>query len=281
MATPDPGLLGPTSVTWQLHADPTMWVAGITSLFLQALHPRAVAGVVQNSNFQQDPLGRLVRTANFVGVTSYGTTDEVNQAAAHVRSLHRSLRAKDSATGERFRVDDPELLLWVHCAEVHSFLTVMRRAGFGLTDAQADRYLDEQRVTATLVGLRADEVPGSTAEMTDYFEQIRPELRRTEESEVVYRFLQRPPVTGLLRLGLDVYQPLLGRLAYSVQPRWAVELHGHRPYPGPIATGLLRAVRSAALLVPPPVRWGIPNGHVNRAIARLGWSAAPGRAKLP
>ncbi|CAL9669669.1 hypothetical protein SUDANB95_07388 [Actinosynnema sp. ALI-1.44] len=276
----DVGILGPGTVTWQLHADPAMWVAGISSLYLQALHPRAVAGVVQNSNFREDPLGRLMRTANFVGTVSYGTTEEVEEAAAKVRMVHRMLRGEDES-GRRFRIDDPELLLWVHCAEVHSFVTVVRRAGYRLTDAQVDKYYDEQRRTAELVGLHADEVPGTAADMADYFAATLPELRRTADSEVVYRFLHRPPVNGLLRLGLDAYEPLLGHLAYSVLPPWAIALHGHRAYPEPVATAVLRAARTAALLVPPPIRWGVPEGHVNRAVRRLGLGAVPRRSLLP
>ncbi|WP_447004687.1 oxygenase MpaB family protein [Saccharothrix isguenensis] len=276
----DAGLLGPGTVTWQLHADPAMWVAGIASLYLQALHPRAVAAIVQNSNFRQDPLGRLKRTASFVGTVSYGSTEEVERAAARVRDLHRTLRAKD-ADGGTFRIDDPHLLLWVHCAEVHSFVTVLRRAGYRLTDAQVDRYYDEQRRTAALVGLHEDEVPGSAREMGDYFAATLPELKRTEDSEAVYRFLHRPPVDGVLRLGLDAYEPLLGHLAYSVLPPWAIALHGHRPYPEPAATVLLRGLRTAALLVPAPIRWGVPEGHVNKAIRRLGCRVAPRRSLLP
>src|SRR4051812_35104820 len=92
-ADADPGLFGPDSVSWQLHAQPAMWLAGVRSLYLQALHPRAVAGVVQNSDFRSDPLGRLVRTANFVGVAVYGTHEEVAARAARVRQVHRELRA--------------------------------------------------------------------------------------------------------------------------------------------------------------------------------------------
>lgn len=279
--TEDLGILGPATVTWQLHADPAMWVAGISSLYLQALHPRAVAAVVQNSAFQRDPLGRLRRTAGFVGVSSYGSTGEVESAAAKVRAAHRSLRARDTATGARFRVDDPELLLWVHCAEVHSFVAVLRRAGYRLTDAQVDRYYAEQRRTAALVGLHADEVPGSAEEMAAYFAEVRPNLRRTGDSEVVYRFLHRPPVGGALRLGLGAYERLLGHLAYSVLPDWAVALHGHRPYPARRATALLRTLRAAALLVPPPIRWSVPDGHVNRAIRRHGLAVVPRRSLLP
>ncbi|MFD7652949.1 oxygenase MpaB family protein [Actinosynnema sp. NPDC059797] len=276
----DVGLLGPGTVTWQLHADPAMWVAGIASLHLQSLHPRAVAGVVQNSDFRRDPLGRLRRTASFVGTVSYGSTEQVRAAAARVRGVHRALRATD-ASGRAFRVDDPELLLWVHCAEVHSFATVVRRAGYRLTDAQVDRYYDEQRRAAALVGLHEDEVPGSARAMADYFADVLPRLRRTEDSEVVHRFLLRPPLTGPLRLGLGAYEPLLGRLAYSLLPPWAVALHGHRPYPEQVATSLLRAIRATALLVPAPIRWSVPEGHVNAAVRRLGRAAAPSRALLP
>lgn len=54
---PDPGLFGPRSVTWQMHGDPMMWIAGIRALYLQALHPRAVRGVTQNSDFRRDAWG--------------------------------------------------------------------------------------------------------------------------------------------------------------------------------------------------------------------------------
>ncbi|MEU5691393.1 oxygenase MpaB family protein [Actinosynnema sp. NPDC020468] len=269
-------LLGPGSVTWQLHADPAMWAAGIASLYLQALHPRAVAGVVQNSTFRQDPVGRLRRTAAFVGVVSYGTTDEVEAAAARVRAVHRSLRGRD-AEGRRFRVDDPELLLWVHCAEVHSFATVVRRAGFRLTDAQVDRYYDEQRLTAGLVGLHPDEVPGSAAAMAEYFAGMLPALRRTADSELVYRFLHRPPVRGPLRAAVRAYEPLLGHLAYSVLPPWAIALHGHHAYPEQAATALLRSARAATLLVPGPIRWRWSGGHVNGAVRRWGRQVTPRR----
>ncbi|MCP2258749.1 Uncharacterized conserved protein, DUF2236 family [Streptoalloteichus tenebrarius] len=275
------GLFGPRSVTWQLHADPAMWVAGICSLYLQALHPLAVAGVVQNSNFRRDPFGRLFRTAAYVGVITYGTTAEAHRAAARVRAVHRALRAVDPRTGRRFRIDDPELLLWVHCAEVYSFLTVVRRAGFRLSASQADRYLAEQRRSAVLVGLRADEVPGSVAEFEEYFARMRPELRRTPESEVIYDFLHQPPVPWWLVPPRAVaYQPI-GHLAYSLLPDWALELHGHQPFPRAVATLGLRAARAAGLAVPESVRWRVADTHLRGALDRLGRSASPSRALLP
>ncbi|WP_141698619.1 oxygenase MpaB family protein, partial [Streptomyces lushanensis] len=172
----DPGLFGPGSLTWQLHSDPMMWIAGIRALYLQALHPRAVRGVIQNSDFRKDAWGRLRRTAHFVGTISYGTTEAAERAGARVRRIHRHLTATDPVTGERYGVDEPALLLWVHCAETDSYLHVLRRSGIALSDAQADRYVAEHRVGARLVGLDPDQVPGSTAELADYFATVLPEL---------------------------------------------------------------------------------------------------------
>ena len=271
MTPPEHGLFGPDSVTWQLHADPAMWVAGISSLYLQALHPRAVAAIVQNSDFRADPLGRLVRTADFVGVSTYGTVPEIEALSARVRRVHASLRARDADTGAPFRLDEPELLRWVHCAEVVSFLRVVRRAGFPLSDEQGDRYVDEQRRSAALVGLDPADIPGSVTELAVYLRGMRPALRRTEDADVIHDFLHRPPVRGALRLGLPLYEPILGHLAYSVLPRWAIRCYGRRAYPAPVATGMLRALRTTAITL--PKRGYGP--HADAAIVRLGKNAAP------
>jgi uncharacterized protein (DUF2236 family) len=276
----DPGLFGPRSVSWQVHSDPAMWLAGIRSLYLQALHPRVVAGVIQNSDFQQDPLGRLLRTANFVGVSTYGCTEEARALAARVRGIHRSLRLTDPDTGTAHRVDEPDLLLWVHCAEVASFLGVTVRAGYRLSAAQIDRYYDEQRRTAELVGLRGEEVPGSAAEMTEYFAAMRPSLRAGQDAATIYRFLHRPPLPAKLRPGLLAYQPLAGHLAFSLLPRWAARLYGHRPYPGTVATTMLRTFRTAALLAPPGTPYLGRGPHVQGAVDRIGPRAVPSRANL-
>ena len=119
----------PQNATWQVHIDRSMWVAGVRGLMLQALHPIAMRGVWQNSTFQVDPIGRLQRTADFVSVVTWGSAEEADQLGRRVRGIHRALRVKDPDTGRVHRVDDPELLLWVHCAEVASYLEVTRRAG--------------------------------------------------------------------------------------------------------------------------------------------------------
>ncbi|WP_019634715.1 oxygenase MpaB family protein [Actinomadura atramentaria] len=243
----------PESVTWRVHIDRSMWVGGVRSLMLQALHPMAMWGVWQNSNFQEDPLGRLQRTADFVGVATFGTPEEIDALAARVRGIHRSLRILNHDTGRKERLDQPELLLWVHCAEVYSYLEVARRSGLPITPAMADRYLDEQRHTATYVGLHAEDVPGSVAEMEDYFASMRPHLRVTEEAAKTARFLLWPTLPENLKFlnaGKPGYFPF-GALCYYALPDWARRMYGTLPeVPQPAVTAALRSFRTALSTVP-------------------------------
>ncbi|MET9678572.1 oxygenase MpaB family protein [Streptomyces sp. NPDC006482] len=260
----DPGLFGPRSVTWQLHGDPVMWIAGVRALWLQALHPVAVRGVMINSSFRDDPWGRLMRTASFVGTLSYGTTEAAEAAGARVRRIHRLLG-----------VDDPELLLWVHCAEVDSYLSVARRSGIPLTDAQADRYLDEHRVSARLVGLDPETVPGSVAELARYFEDVLPRLAAGPDARTVEDFLRRPPVKPVLVPAREVIWRRATALAYDTLPPYAHALYG-RPAP---AAGTVdqRLTATANLLrcIPDRVRWRLPPRHILRAMDRLGPDSRP------
>ncbi|MFK0064902.1 oxygenase MpaB family protein [Streptomyces sp. NPDC091046] len=276
----DPGLFGPRSVTWQAHSDPMMWVAGIRALYLQALHPRAVRGVMQNSDFRRDAWGRLMRTAGFVGTTTYGTTEAAERAGARVRKIHRMLGATDPDTGERYGVDEPGLLLWVHCAEIGSYLHVLGRSGFPLTGAHADRYLAEHRVSARLVGLDPGSVPADRAELAAYFTRVRPELAAGSEAHEVDDFLRRPPVHPLLVPARELLWRRVARLAYDSLPPYAHQLYG-RPAPPPATvTRRLRVTGALLRRIPARLRWQLPPRHILNAMARLGPAARPAPYKI-
>ncbi|MEU9071412.1 oxygenase MpaB family protein [Streptomyces sp. NPDC048306] len=276
----DPGLFGPDSVTWQAHGDPMMWVAGVRALYLQALHPRAVRGVMQNSDFRRDAWGRLMRTAGFVGTTTYGTTEAAERAGARVRKIHRMLGATDPDTGERYDVDEPALLLWVHCAEIGSYLHVLGRSGFPLTAAHADRYLAEHRHSARLVGLDPASVPANRAELAAYFARVRPELAAGPEAHEVDDFLRRPPTHPLLVPARELLWRRVASLAYDSLPPYAHELYG-RPAPPPATvTRRLRATGAVLRAIPARLRWQLPPKHILRAMDRLGPAARPAPYKI-
>lgn len=276
----DPGLFGPRSVTWQVHGDPMMWIAGVRALYLQALHPRAVRGVMQNSVFRDEAWGRLLSIAHFVGTTTYGTTEAAERAGARVRKIHRMLSAVDPDTGERYAVDEPGLLLWVHCAEIDSYLHILRRSGYPLTDAHADRYIREQLVSARLVGLDPADVPADRAELAAYFKEVRPELAAGAEAHEVDDFLLRPPTHPLLVPAREVLWRRVAQLAYASLPPYAHELYGRAAPEPPTVTRQLRAMGTLLRRVPARVRWQLPPKHILRAVSRVGPGSHPAPYKL-
>ena len=71
-----------------VHGDSSMFVGGMRAILLQSLHPLAMAGVAQHSDYQRDPWGRLQRTADFLARTTYGTVDQAEAACRRVRAVH-------------------------------------------------------------------------------------------------------------------------------------------------------------------------------------------------
>jgi uncharacterized protein (DUF2236 family) len=213
----DAGLFGPGSATWQVHGNLAMLVGGLRSLLLQTLHPLAMAGVAQHSDYRRDPWGRLHRTAHFVAATTYGSTAEAERAIAQVRRIHRHVRGV-SSEGVPYRADDPALLAWVHATEVDSFWRAYRRYGGSgpgaaasrVPRSDADRYVAEMAELGRRLGVT--EPPTTAEELRAYLESMRPELRATPEARDAVRFLLNPPA------------PLATRPAYLVVAGAAVGL---------------------------------------------------------
>ena len=250
MATPeDPGWFGPDSVTWRVHADASMFVAGIASLAFQALHPLAMAGVADHSDFQVDPLGRLRRTASFVGVTAYGSSAQAAQLCAVVRRVHERV-VGHTPDGRPYAANDPELLDWVHVAEFAMIAAAHRRFGAApMTDAELDQYVAE--VSRIGIELGDPSPPRSWADLDAALERHRPNLCVNEQSRSAWNFLEKahrvlPPPAG------PAYQ-LLWSGAVACLPPWARRLWGvSRPSTAELAAcrALVRGI--GAMVGDPP-----------------------------
>jgi len=220
------GLYGPGSITWQVMGRPEIWVGGFRAAYLQALHPRVMRGTWQNTAFAdpREAWGRFLRTSEFVRVRTYGSQADVDRAGRRIRKIHASLTGTD-ADGTEFRLDEPGLLLWVHCGEVDSYLDVVRRGGMPLTSRDADRFVAEQRRGAAVVGLDPAQVPGSVADLASYFAVLRPQLRVTAEArQAMLRSVNARLPTGQLPLRLAL--PSLAALGFASLPRWARRMYG-------------------------------------------------------
>jgi uncharacterized protein (DUF2236 family) len=222
----DFGLFGPDSVTWRVLSEPVMWIAGVRAMYMQALHPRVMLGTWQNTAFAKpdEAWGRFTRTVEFVRVRTYGTTDEVGRAGARLRKVHSSLTGVDG-DGIRFRLDDPELLLWVHCGEIGSYAEIARRSGVHVSAAELDAFIAEQRRSAEVVGLNPAIVPASMAELTAYYERMRTRLRACPEAKRALRLSFAPHLPLALK-ALQLIVPPVNVLAYASLPRWARRLYG-------------------------------------------------------
>jgi uncharacterized protein (DUF2236 family) len=251
----DPGLFGPGSVTWRIMTEPVMWIAGLRALYLQALHPKVMRGTWQNTSLadRSQAWGRFTRTTEFVRVRTFGSTEQVERAGRRLRKIHSSLTGVDEQ-GREFRLDEPELLLWVHCGEISSYADIARRSGVPVSAAELDQFVAEQVRSAEVVGLDPAIVPASLAGLDDYYARVRPELHATPEARLALRHSFTPQLpAGLAALRLVV--PPLNTLAFASLPRWARRLYG-TPASAltDAATGLaLRAAYESAARIPRPV----------------------------
>ncbi|MCK9797872.1 histidine kinase [Pseudomonas chlororaphis] len=257
----DPGLFGPDSVSWQVHGDfSSMLIGGISALLMQALHPLALAGVWDHSNFRQDMLGRLRRTGQFISGTTFGSRQDAEWLIDKVRTIH--LRIVGTAPdGRPYAASDPDLLTWVHVAEVSSFLAAhLRYRNPQLSAADQDRYYAEIALIAERLGAR--EVPRSRREVADYLQRLRPELLCDERSREVLRLLLAAPAPSQLA---KPFGALMMQAGIDLLPDWASAMLDITQ--SPLQRKLIRASvnRSAPML-----RWAVRNGSVQRAKRRMG-----------
>ena len=248
----DHGLFGPGSLTWRIMGEPVIWVAGLRALYMQALHPRVMRGTWQNTSFARpgEAWGRFVRTTEFVSVRTYGTLAQVDRAGRRVRKIHATLAGTD-ADGTRFRLDEPELVMWVHCGEVASYADIARRSGMGLSGPDLDAFVDEQRRSAAVMGLDPATVPASVAELDAYYEAVRPGIYACAEAKQALRKSYHPDVPAQF-LALKLMLPPLNTLAFASLPRWARRMYGTpgSPLTDAGATVALRMAHQSTTRIP-------------------------------
>lgn len=214
---PGRAFLPPGGAARQVHGDlPAMMVGGLAALLLQMLHPLTMAGVADHSRYQEDPIGRLRRTASFVGATTFGTVDQAQAAIEVVRQVH--LRVNGLAPdGRPYSATDPELLTWVHVAGVYCFLRAAQRYGpRRLSREETDRYYAETAAVAKALG--ALWVPESADEVEAYLKRMRPDLYAGPQAIEARDFLLR----GVARRPNDklIYSMIVAG-ALTVLPGWA------------------------------------------------------------
>jgi len=250
-------LMEPTAPRWfaedrpirRVHGDAAMFIGGLRALLVQSLHPLAMAGVAQHSDYRSDPWGRLQRTADFLAATTFGPASEAERTIDIVNRVHERVHGVAS-DGRAYSARDPHLLRWVHIVEIDSFLTAHQRFGeFPLDSDGCDGYVQDTAVIARKLGVPAP--PESLRSLRDQLSSYRGEIKGTKESRDAMRYLLfEPPLPPVARAAYS----LLVAATLSTLPRWS------RPHLGLPYLPITERVALTPLgdTITRVVRWAMP-----------------------
>ncbi|WP_125615170.1 oxygenase MpaB family protein [Specibacter cremeus] len=246
----DGGHFGPASAAWAVHGSMTTLVAGIHALLVQALHPGAMAGVHDHSNYRADPLGRLAGTIRWIFTVTYGDTAAARHASDRVLKIHEHITGVYTDAGGTtvpYRANDPHLLRWVHLSFTEAFLAAHKSLGARIPGGP-DAYVREWALAGKL--MRVPDPPETEAELYAQLAAFGPELRYDDRVADVVRFLRDPPLPRSQRFG---YKILFAAAVSTLAPEHRALLRLAVPRWGPLPL----PVRPAARLVLAVVHLGL------------------------
>jgi uncharacterized protein (DUF2236 family) len=242
----------PGSPITRVHGDASMFVGGLRAVLLQTLHPAAMRAVSEHSGYRGDMWGRLHRTSRFLAVTTFGVTDDAQQAVDAVRAIHARVTG-ELPDGTPYAASDPHLLAWVHAAEADSFLRAHQVYGRRPLDrAGRDEYVAQIAEVGRRLGVL--DPPTTEARLAEVLAAYRSELRGTPEAREAVRYvLLRPPL------------PLAARPAYATLAAAAI--------------GLMPAWTRLPLRLPwlPVSERTVVRGLGGLATGTIRWALTPGR----
>ena len=228
-----------------VHADIVgMMTGGVRALLLQMLHPHALQGVLDHSNFREDMHGRLQRTARFIAVTTFGHRDDAMKAIERVNRIHAKVGGV-LPDGMPYSASNPRTLAWVHVTEAQSFLAgYVRHVRPDMPGGEQDEYYRQIAVIARALG--ADPVPESRNEAEALFRELRSDLRASPQAREIAQLVlnQKPKRTP------PALQKMIGAEAVAMLPDWA---RGMLRLQRPVLTAL--PARAATWGVGRTLRW--------------------------
>lgn len=236
----DAGYHLPGSAVWAVHGSMTPIVGGIRTLLMQSLHPGALAGVHEHSNFREDPLRRLANTIRWIFTVTYGSTAAAEEATRRVRRLHEPVQGtyKDNDGGTRtYSANDSGLAGWIHIAFTDGFLAAHEIWG-GPIPGGPDAYVREWAQAGRLMGV--DNPPLTEAEMRGQLDQWYTQgvLRADDRVKETVQFIRNAPLHPLLKPG---YRILFAAAVYSLEPRYrqmlGLSVPRLGPFPLPVRLG--------------------------------------------
>lgn len=247
----DPGLYGPDSVAWRVHANPiALAIGGVAAVVLELAEPRVRTGVWEHSIFASDPLTRMRRTGEATMITTYAPTAEADARIAMVTRMHERVRGR-TPEGQAYHALDPDLADWVHLTAAYGFLNAyMRYVDPGLSPADQDRYYVEGGAVGRAFGARH---PSTSAAMTA--ERMQAMRRRLVRHPIIDEFLAIVRRTSPMGAVGRALQPLVVEASIDLLPPGVAAQLGLVANPVRLAAAkvALSALGRAARLAPGPI----------------------------
>ena len=242
----DKGLFGPESMAWRVHAHFTaMMVGGLSSLMVQALHPRALAAVWDHSDFRTNLKDRLGATAYFVAATTYGSEQMAKRAIERVNSIHAHVRGVD-LKGQPYVANEPVLIRWVHLVEVLSFADAYQLlADQPLTSSELDQYIEEMTRVGHLLG--AVDLPITYRATQDALMDFKGQLEYNERTCMIIQTIRSYPA----EIWEQALIQLMLKSAGHILPDWALHILGESK----ACTLDVHVTKVALKIMSTPIQW--------------------------
>lgn len=284
--------LGPTSLLWRWAGDMRIAFEGGTAGLLQTMNPAIGQGLIDHSDFFDDPVDRVFRSLpGILGTVYEGPTAEAT--GVRVRDFHRDIKGA-LPDGGRYHALQPETFWWAHA----TFQRMVDRIAshwdrHRLTAEESRRLYAEGCEWYRRYGMSGSVVPPDrTAFERDVERYCRDVLEPNPASDYLIEFINRRSIPDMsaspyypthprLRPLTDVLLPsmpvrtalappmrlvIFGGLPTTVRQRFGIPWSGtdERRY-----RAVRAAVRAAWPYVPASLRW--------YPAARKGWLRELGR----
>lgn len=230
----DDGYFGPSSVSWKVWGHPHIAIAGIRGSLVAVLDPAGAAGVAQHGVYRRDPLGRVRRSNAFFLTAVFGDTAMAEQAGTWLFRRHATVNGTVPTTGQAYRANTPETLLFVYVTGWHGTLESYRRfGGRSLSEKEEREFYAESVITAELLGIPADLVPATPEAVRDYLGDARASIMAmTDDAQELFDFFLKPPLEPAWpMMAVNPFIRIAARAAVSTLPTEILELTGLAPTP--------------------------------------------------
>jgi uncharacterized protein (DUF2236 family) len=254
-------MVGEDAVIRWVAAEPALIAGGGRALLLQLAHPKVAQGVADHSDFENDPLPRLVGTLDFLTLVVWGTPEAAERAAATVRGIH------EHVTGPGYFAGDPELQNWVNATLTDTVLDLYARLFGPLPEPVAERYYEDATEVASILGCPREAQPADLAEFRAYFARTVAELKVTDTARALARaVLEGRRLPAYLKPALPLSRFVTaGLLPPAIRTQYGLPWTPNRERS---LRALLRTLGGASHLVPKPIRHRAPDLFVKLARGR-------------